>query len=90
MNWAVTRYAVSGNGFVAGTDLFSTYVDEITPSKLVESGLTRGARYDPPTLVVNGPENLVLTGVGTGATGTDVTVSGAAIELPIHLAYQLL
>lgn len=89
MIWAVTRIAVAGNGFVAGTDTFSVYTDEITPSKLIESGLTRGARWTPPVVTLNGSEKLALSGVGTGA-GTDVTVSGQAIELPLQLAWQLL
>lgn len=87
--WSVTRVAVSGNGFVAGTDLFSVFVDENTPSKLVTSGLTRWQPYDVGTLVLNGGEQLLLTGAGTGLAGTDVTVSGQAIELPVQLAWRM-
>jgi len=88
--WAVTRLAVSGNGVVPGTDLYSVYVDEITPSKLVTSGLTRGQIYDVGVLVLNGGERLAITGVGTGVSGVDVTLSGQAVELPVQLAWQLL
>jgi hypothetical protein len=90
MLWAVTRLAVSGNGVIPGTDLFSVFVNEITPSKLVESGLTRGAKYDVGVLVLTGNDRLALAGAGTGVAGTDVTVSGAAIEVPVQLAWQLL
>lgn len=88
--WAVTRIAVSGNGFVPGTDAFSVYIDEVTPSKLIESGLTRGARWDVPIVQLNGGERLTLSGVGTGVNGTDVVVSGQAVEVPAQLAWQLL
>lgn len=88
--WAVTRIAVSGNGFVPGTDAFSVYVGEAVPSRLVITGLTRGETWDVAVLVLNGGEELALTGVGTGLAGTDVTVSGQAVELPSQLAWQLL
>jgi hypothetical protein len=87
--WAVTRLFVSGGGVVAGTDVFSVYVDEVTPSKLVESGLTRGQRWDVPTLQLDGGSVLIVSGVGTGA-GTDVTASGQAVEIPMQAAWQLL
>ena len=88
--WAVTRIAVSGNGFVPGTDLFSVYKDSISATKLIVSGLTRGTTWDVPTLVLNSNQVLALTGAGTGLTGTDVFVSGQAVELPVQLAWQLL
>lgn len=88
--WAVTRIAVSGNGFVPGTDLFSVYVDEISPSRLVISGLTRGNTWDVGTFVLHSGEALALSGAGTGVAGTDVTVSGQAVEVPAQLAWQLL
>jgi hypothetical protein len=88
--WAITRVAISGNGVVPGTDLYAVYVDEVTPTKLVTSGLTRGQIYDVGVLVLNGGERLALAGVGTGGTGTDVTLSGQAVELPVQLAWQLL
>ncbi len=88
--WAVTRLAISGAGLVLGTDLANVYVDDVTPSKLVMSGLTRQATWDIPGLILTGGSRVIVTGVGTGATGTDVTVSGAAIEVPLQLAWQLL
>ena len=87
--WAVTRVAVAGNGVIAGTDLWSVYVDDVTPSRLVTSGHTRFQTYDVGVLVLNGGEQLTLNGVGTGA-GTDVTVSGQAVEIPEQLAWMLL
>lgn len=90
MVWAVTRVAIGGNGITVGTDLFNAYVGEVSPSKLIESGISRGARWILPTVVLNGPEQLVFQGAGTNGAGTDVTISGAAIELPQQLAWQLL
>ena len=88
--WSITRMYVSGTGVVPGTDLFSVYIDELSSSKLVVSGLTRGKEWDPAVFPLQGGEKIALSGVGTGATGTEVTVSGAAIELPNQLAWQLL
>lgn len=86
--WSVTRIAVSGPGLVLGTDLFSAYVSEVTPVKLIQSGLTRGAQWDMGVLVLVGGDRLTLAGVGTGVG--EVYVSGAAVELPVQLAFQLL
>ncbi len=90
MLWAVTGIAVSGNGVIPGTDLFSVFIDEVTPSKLVDSGLTRSRSWDSPSLVLQGESRLAFTGAGTGIAGTDVTVSGRAVEVPVQLAWQLL
>jgi len=86
--WAVTRVAASGPGLVAGTDLWSLYVDEVTPSKLIQSGITRGSTWTIGALVLVGGGILTASGAGTG-TG-DVTLSGGAVELPAQLAWRLL
>jgi hypothetical protein len=85
--WAVVRLSAFGGGFVPGTDSFNVWIDEVTPSRLVETGITRTAKYDITGLVLVGPESLVFTGT---STGTDpVTVAGQAVELPVQLAYSL-
>lgn len=89
MVWAITRAAISGNGVVVGTDLWSLYSGEVSPSKLVESRLLVTRYFDVPNVVLAGGNCLVATGVGTGA-GADVTLSGQAVELPVQLAWQLL
>lgn len=88
--WAVTRLALAGGGVVLGTDLWNVYVNEIAPSKLVQSGLTRFAMYDVPVLILQGGDRLAAAGAGTGVAGTDVTISGQVVEIPVQLAWQLL
>lgn len=90
MVWGVSRIAVSGAGLVLGTDLFSLFLGDPAPSTLVESGLTRGRVFGSSSaLVLAEGDRLGFQGLATGG-GTDVTVSGAAIELPYMLAWQLL
>jgi hypothetical protein len=88
--WAVTRLTVSGGGVVAGTDTYTLAVNELTPSRLVETGLTRGIRFDIGALVLNGGDRLVFTGASTGALGAPIVVSGAAAELPAQLSWRFL
>ncbi len=90
MLWAITGIAVSGNGVIPGTDLFSVYTNEVSPSTLVVGGLTRGQMFDIPPFVLNGGDQIALAGVGTGVAGIDVTVSGRAVEVPDQLGWQLL
>jgi hypothetical protein len=87
--WAVTRIAVTGGGLVLGTDTWQVAVNEAQPGSIVGTGFTRNAPFDVPTLILNGGDLLRVNGVGTGA-GTDVAVSGAAIEVPTQLSWQLL
>lgn len=89
MVWSVTRIAVSGSGLVLGTDLWGAYANAASAASLIEGGLLRGRTWDPAVTVLNPNDTLVVAGVATGA-GTDVTVSGAAIEIPVQLAWQLL
>lgn len=91
--WAVTRLAVSGGGFDRTADDYSVYTDEITASKLVVTvpGVatsTGSWEWDTPGLVLVGGRSLALQGQATAESV--ITVSGAAVELPIQLAYQLL
>lgn len=88
--WAVTRLNVAGNGVIQGTDLWEVYLDSASPSKQVSNGHTRYVTYDVGVFVVHSPSTLVVTGAGTGVAGTDVWVSGQAVELPKELAWQLL
>lgn len=88
--WALTRLIVSGGGIVAGTDAWQAYLDVTTPSRLLASTTnSNGVSFDPGAVVLVSGETLAFTGVGTGA-GTDVTVAGHAVELPIGLAWHLL
>lgn len=87
--WSVTRLSVAGNGFTIGTDAFHVYVSEVTPSKLAARG-SNPIFFDPAVLVLMGGEDLAFSGAGTNVAGTDVHVSGQAIELPAQLAWQLL
>lgn len=87
--WSLTRIAVSGASINPAADTYAVYTDEITPSKLIVNGLSRGATWDGAVTVLNGGERLWLRGAAS-AGGNDVWVAGAAIELPEHLAWQLL
>jgi hypothetical protein len=87
--WSVTILALSGNGINLGADTFTIYRDEVAPSKLVASAISRQREWDAGVLVVEGPNALVVTGPATGVAGTDVFVTGAAIEVPEQLAWQL-
>jgi hypothetical protein len=90
MLWAVTRIAVSGGGFVAGTDTCSVHINDISPATLVDSGITRSRTFDIPVLCLAGGDRLGITGVGTGVgVPPDITVSGQAVELPTQLAWLL-
>ena len=88
--WSITSLAIAGNAIALPADTFSVYRDEVSPSKLVASGIVRDRQWDPGVLVIDGPNSLVVTGPATGVAGTDVFVTGAAIELPAQLAWQLL
>lgn len=88
--WAVTRLAVSGNGVVQGTDIWNVFMDDIAPSKLVSSGHTRFVTYDVGVFVLNPNGQILAQGAATGLGGTDVTLSGQAVELPKELSWQLL
>jgi hypothetical protein len=85
----VTGIAVSGNGFNPAADTYSVFFDEASPTKLVRSGLTRDSTWDVGSLVIDGASGLALSGVGT-AGGTEIWVSGRAVEVPVQLAWQLL
>lgn len=91
MLWSVTQVAVSGTGIVAGTDLFSLYLDEITPTRLIQNrlGLSGTGQWDIGGLVLGGGSKLAAAGPGTGA-GSEVWLAGRAVELPVQLAWQLL
>lgn len=86
--YSITVFGQVTTGTAA--DTYAVYVDEVAPSKLIQAGITRGAVWDTPLVVLAGGQRLVLAGIGTGTGGTDVTVSGQVVELPIQLAWQLL
>lgn len=88
--WAVTRLAVSGNGFNPAADTFTVYINDQSPSKLVVQNIVRQQLFDMGVLVLTAKDRLLVTGPATGAAGTDVTLSGAAIEVPVQLAWKLL
>jgi hypothetical protein len=89
--WSVVRISVSGAGVAAaGTDLYSVFDSEVSPSKLVASGLTRGKEWNTGGFVLDGGSQLVVSGVGTGTAGAPVVVAGQAIEIPVQLAWRLL
>lgn len=89
-SWSVTRFTVSGGGVVPGTDAYNVGVNELSPSKLIETGLTRGKTFDVGGLVLNGGDRLVFGGASTGTLALPIVVSGAAIELPAQLAWRFL
>lgn len=88
--WSVTRFTVAGGGVVPGTDAYQVGVNELSPSKLIETGYTRGARFDVGALVLNPGDRLVFSGASTGTVGQPIVVSGAAIEIPVQLGWRLL
>lgn len=88
--WSVTRVTVAGAGVVPGTDAYSLGVNELSASKLIETGLTRGIRFDVGALVLNGGDRLAAGGASTGTLGYPIVLSGAAVELPVQLGYRLL
>lgn len=87
--WSITRLYVSGTGVVAGTDLFSIYTDEVSATKLVASGLTRGKEWNLGGLVLAESRTLAFSGAATGA-GSDIWVAGQAVQMPRQLMWQLL
>ena len=89
--WSVTSLALSGAGLnAAGTDLTSIYRSEVSPSKLFQSGVTRGAVWDPGVFTLQEGETLVLAGTSTGTANSDINAAWSVIELPVQLAWQLL
>lgn len=89
--WAVLYVAVSGPGFTLGTDKYSVYNSRVTPARLVSPNNLLDKQWNVPGLVLNGGESVAVSGVATGGGGTaQVTVSGAAAELPKELAWQFL
>jgi len=87
---AITSVWVSGAGFTAGTDTFSVFVNEIAPSNLRTSGLTRGKDWAQTGLVLVGNDRLFTSGTAAGAAGTAVAVAWSGIEVPEQLAWMLL
>ncbi len=88
--WSVLRVYISGLGVTAGTDAYSVFTNDNSPTMLVRSGLTRGGEWGPGGFVLNGGDRLVIAGATTGTANADIVLSGQAIEMPVQLAYQLL
>ena len=89
--WDVRRLRISG---LTAADVVSVYVNDISTANLVQSTTDLG---DSPTnryfswnkeVVLYPGDALKIYGTGIAATGT-ITVSGAALELPIGLAWKL-
>lgn len=87
--WSITRIAVSGNGFDPTSDDWEMYSDAVQPSKFILQNIGFGDQWDPGVIVLTGPEQLAFSGAGTGS-GTDIHVSGGAIEVPVQQAWRLI
>jgi hypothetical protein len=87
--WSVTGLIVSGSGYSPAADTYSVYLGDVSAARLQRSAIVRDTSWDVGGLVLTGPERLALAGVGTGA-GTEIVVSGRAVEVPIHLGWQLI
>lgn len=88
--WAVTRLAVSGPGVVVGTDKWNVFYSTISPLRLAAGPITTWQPFDIPQLLVNDGDTLAFQGAATGTTSGQVFVSGACVEVPVQLAWQLL
>lgn len=88
--WSVTNIAVQGGGYVLGTDTFNVYFNQVSGLSVVATGITRQIPFDIGQVVLNGPEALAISGVGTGVAGTDVNVTILVAEVPDHLAQLFL
>lgn len=79
--WAVTRLAVSG---MQTGDYVTLHVNDDSPSTLVQPFIDVTdpvAYFDTHQLILNGGEDLILSGQDLTAESI-ITVSGAAIEVP--------
>jgi hypothetical protein len=88
--WSVKRIAV--RGISATTETLSLFVGTASPFTLVTDGITSSLagspRFGSDSLVVVGPQRLLLTGTALTSTG-QVTVSGQAFEMPIGMMWKL-
>jgi hypothetical protein len=87
--WSITRLAVSGGGFDPTSDTWQLFSDSNQPSKLILLNFGYGDQWEPGVIVLTGPEQLVFAGDGSGG-GTDIHISGAAIEVPVQQAWRLI
>lgn len=89
MVWSVMRANISGGAIVSGTDLWSLYHGDASPSKLIDNRLTTMRQFNIGAVVLTQNDVLVATGAATGA-GNDVALSLSVVELPYQLAWMLL
>jgi hypothetical protein len=86
--WSVMQVAVFGPGVAAG-DLFQVFDNDTSASRVRVPNLTNaGKSFNKGEFVLRGPNKIMVTGASTG-TGTEIFVSGTAIEVPDTLAWQL-
>lgn len=88
--WSVTRIAVSGGGYNNGADDWDLFSDAAQPSNLILLNFGVGDQWEPGVIVLTGPEELVFVGRGTGIAGTDIHISGQAIEVPVQQGWRLI
>jgi hypothetical protein len=88
--WSITRLAVSGGGFNSNADTWSIFTNSPTPSNFILLNFGFGDQWDTGVIVLNGPDKLAFTGAGTGVAGTDIIVSGAAVEVPVQQGWRLI
>lgn len=88
--WSITRIAINGNGFDPTSDDWQMYTDAVQPSKFILTNFGFGDQWDTGVIVLYGPERLAFRGVGTGVGGTDIHMTGQAVEVPVQLAHMLL
>lgn len=87
--WSIMRVVVNGNGIVYGTDLWNLFIGDPSPSKFVLRA-NDFQQFNVGALIISGGDQLYASGVGTGVAGTDVALTGQAIELPVQLAWRLM
>ncbi len=87
--WAVQRLAVRVEGQPGA---FSVYVNAANPANLVRdvNALANGyAGFGRDELLLSGSDTLVIQGSTAGESGL-ITVSGAAVEMPVGLLWKWL
>lgn len=87
--WSVTRLTVGDIGFKQGTDAYTVYRNQVSPSQQIGMARITDSLWDVGQFILNPKEQVVVSGAAT-LGGAQVTVSIGVVELPVQLAWQLL
>lgn len=88
--WSVLHVLPNDAGITVGTDKYSVYADQVSPSRAKAVNVVNAITWDPCVFTLDAGQKLVVAGAATGGAGLQVTIAFSVIELPVQLAWQLL